>query len=329
MVRRVIAVGGVSSLYFEKCLQEYVTSNDTFDMTLWEFNINDGGLKKEILQDTLQKLISKLFRMYERVDLIFIVFYDRSLFDKNITTRHKMSERVILDMALKYSLTSLSIERYAEKAKDAGEKELMTGKHPSILAHAQMSLLIIKYYTMVMLNTIEEIIQKKSSPSLNLKAIAKNLLNDTDSKSICWTGVNPDFNSVKLKHSLFDLPATMSKGFMKVTKAWNNVPEKRVDYTGGYVSRLQNETLEIKFDVKNVSELRNSKLYIAYRFDLANCSSYAKVSNGNVTKTVKIQSGETPQGLSVKYVGVFPAGQYTLQVRTKKGGINICSIIIT
>ncbi|XP_065655351.1 uncharacterized protein LOC136081657 [Hydra vulgaris] len=329
MVRRVIAVGGVSSMYFEKCLQEYVTNNDTFDIILWEFNINDGALEKEILQKTLQKLIFKLYRMHNRVDLIFIVFYDRSLFEKKITTKHKISETVILDMAIKYSLTSLNIEQYAEKSQDVGEKELITGKHPSILAHAQMSLLIIKYYTIVMLNAIEKIITQQGSFSTNIKMNAKDLMNDFENNSICWTGVNPDFNSVKLKHSLFDLPAKMTKGFTKVTKAWNNIPEKRVDYTGGYVSKVKNETLEIKFNIENKSDFRDTKLYIAYRFDFANCSSLVKVSNKNVTKTLKIQSGEIPLGLTVKYVGLFPIGKYTLQVQTEKGGINICSIIIT
>ena len=77
MIRRVIAIGGAATNYFDRCWQEYIDDNETFDMALWEFNINDNGKSEH--SKAIERFIRSIYNRYKSLDLIFAIFYTRGL----------------------------------------------------------------------------------------------------------------------------------------------------------------------------------------------------------------------------------------------------------
>ena len=339
MLRRNLAVGGVGSSYFARCWEEYLHADESFDLALWEFNINDVG--DETLHDSLEFFTRSLWRRYKKLDLMFTVFFRRSLYEKesDSSKRHELAENIVAAHAYKYNITCFNIEPLVNNSKvELGLDDMFRNMHPSAFAHTQMAFLMIRYYTDVILKTLDTWIEEgkiRVDESVNraLNKIMRRKSRHGTCKATCWSAVTPNYRKHIQAHSLFKLPVRRGKGTSVVTEGWKDAEEERYDLTGGYRATATGAYVTIYFKLKNMKgEEKLRDLFLAVRYsnmkskskvDLARSKS--KIRSHNVTV---ISPPKKDDGLKLYRVSTIGPGEWKLTVNVIGGDFLLCALII-
>ena len=341
MLRRNLAVGGVGSSYFARCWEEYLHSEESFDLALWEFNINDVG--DETLHNSLEFFTRSLYRRYKRLDLMFTVFFRRSLYEKesDSSKRHELAENIVASHAHKYNITCFNIEPIVNHSKvELGLNDMFRNMHPSAFAHTQMAFLMIRYYTDVILDTLQKWIEEgemstPSGSSASLTTMMKRKHKQGTCKATCWSAVTPNYRKHIQAHSLFKLPMEHGKGTNVVKEGWKGVEEERYDLTGGYRATSQHAYITVYFKLKNLkAEEKLRDLFLAVRYSNMKSRSrieLQKVKGKSVIKdynTTVIYPPKKDDGLKLYRISTIGSGEWKLTVKVLKGDFLLCALII-
>eukprot|EP00794_Sanderia_malayensis_P008745 gene8745-9679_t len=311
LIRHQIAVGGVATNYFDRCWKEYLYDGETFDLIIWEFAFNDADAVDQC--KSIERFTRSIAELENTPGLIFVSFFRKTFFDdyisksgkdpcsevdEEVERRHEDHEVTIAKVADYYGITLCDLEAVvcnALKTRSSSLKvqHMFRNDHPSFLAHAQMTFVLIHYLRASFENTIRDITgptlagrtfatdpQKRSKssvgePSGKKVTMVKNsipsplYLNveeaDMAPEPICWTAVLPNYHT-KPKHDIFNLRVKHSKAFTKVEKMnWRDADEIRFDSTGGYQTSKPNQTLRIDFKVPPRPGRTHRRISVAIR----------------------------------------------------------------
>ncbi|XP_065066504.1 uncharacterized protein LOC135692317 [Rhopilema esculentum] len=323
LARHQIAVGGVGTNYFDRCWKEYLNANETFDLVLWEFAFNDAQAVNQ--SKAIERFTRSVAGLPEIPGLIFISFFRKSFFESytsrksvnpcdkivdDISKKHESHELTIKTVAEYYGITLLDLERTVCSALEGNSSALsmqhmFNRDHPSFLAHAQMTFILIHYMRATFANIVRKLkfsIQRESnmsnitrfrfkrklqhfskrSKTIKLDGSAKSASKhhkkillpsifltkeeaDVYDEPICWTAVLPNIHK-KPKHDLFDLQIKHSKSFMRLKKTdWRDADEKRYDSTGGFYTTKANQTISFDFTIPKVEEKSKWQISVAIR----------------------------------------------------------------
>ena len=343
MIRRNLAIGGVGTAYFGRCWQEYLKPSDSFDLAIWEFNINDVG--DRTLLASLELFTQSLYKRFKKLDLVFTVFFRRTLFDDqhNINSknfkRHELAENIVAKHAHHYNLTCFNIEPLLNHSKiHLGVADMFKNIHPSALAHTEMAFLMIEYYTDIMISTLNTWLTQSRPKMSTMKLQLPNSLtmgNKTCQQEICWTAVTPNFYQHIQKHNLFQLPVTLSKEFVKITSGWQHVPEKRYDITGGYRASKKGGRVSIYFNVTKSKNQDNPAVSVAVKYLSTRSITYIKLDRIKLKPKLiqkhssqTIKAAKSHNGLNIYPIANVPPGSWKLTMEVLEGDLLICAIII-
>eukprot|EP00794_Sanderia_malayensis_P008737 gene8737-9670_t len=311
LIRHQIAVGGVATNYFDRCWKEYLYNGETFDLIIWEFAFNDADAVDQC--KSIERFTRSIAELENAPGLIFVSFFRKTFFDdyisksgkdpcsqmeEEVERRHEDHEVTIAKVADYYGITLCDLEAVvcnALKTRSSSLKvqHMFRNDHPSFLAHAQMTFVLIHYLRASFENTIRDITgptlvgrafatdpQKRSKssvgePSGKKVTMVKNsipsplYLNveeaDMAPEPVCWTAVLPNYHT-KPKHDIFNLRVKHSTAFTKVEKMnWRDADEIRFDSTGGYQTSKPNQTLRIDFKVPPRPGRTHRRISVAIR----------------------------------------------------------------
>ena len=322
LTRHQVAVGGVATNYFDRCWKEYVDKNETFDLVIWEFAFNDANAVNQ--SKSLERFTISVAKLQELPGLIFVSFFRKNFFEDYVSRkgsnpcdkvmqemdkRHEQHEVTIENVAKYYGVTLLDLERAVcsgmkRNTSSLGMQHMFNVDHPSFLAHAQMTFILIHYLRGSFANIVNKMkmsMKKESKVKNATKQGFKRKLNihskvkvakgkienklrfDKEKRTlppplylspeeanlyeepICWTAVLPNIN-IKPKHDLFDLKTRHSKSFKKMAKMdWRDADEKRFDSTGGYLTSKTNQTIRFTFSVPSVKDQAKWRVSLAIR----------------------------------------------------------------
>ncbi len=382
LIRHQIAVGGVATNYFDRCWKEYLYANETFDLVLWEFTFNDADAVDQC--KSLERFTRSLADLDNAAGLIYVSFFRKTFFDQYTSRtsknpcetvseeaerRHEEHEKTIAKTANYYGVTLCDLEQaicsaMENKNSSLKVKYMFNTDHPSFLAHAQMTFILIHYLRgsfarivsqmkLPFSSTIEMKANKKSSlfvASTEKPKVESSLPSpiyltqdeaDMASEPICWTAVQPN-NRQKPKHDLFDLRVKHTKSFKKLGKMdWKDTDERRFDSTGGYQTTKTNQTIRFDFVVPPRPGRTHRRISIAIRNKFFGgkieviLRSYVRRSANSRSEPIDVDndvidsSTNTFSGLNVFDLSneVGP-GRKSLVVKTVTGGVMICGIII-
>lgn len=351
MHRNIIAVGGVGSTYFDRCWKEYVEESETFDLLIWEFNINDSSLKD--IELSLERFTRSLYMRYDALRLLFSIFYSKTLFSRrghitrkngshgNLHTerRHTLSENITARNAYYYNVSYLNIEDLVSN--DTTKQQVFIENHPSKLAHAQMAIMIIHLFKRVFIAEISKLSRKPICCDKPVKNLPSPLYVTDDSHDVvCWTAVYVDYrHKNRLKHRLSDLQINKTKEIKTILTQWESSPEERYDMTGGYDALSVNESISFSFNVTNGPTKRRSnhsfyrEVSVAMRFHDLDSEKIIQATL-YVNRTLVVYKNITQQmyhtvGMFVSTIsGVVPPGHAQLDLKVVRGNMQICAIII-
>ena len=320
--RHQVAVGGVATNYFDRCWKEYVYKNETFDLILWEFAVNDANAVNQC--KSLERFTISVAKLPKLPGLLFVNFFRKNFFEnyvsrktsdpcerylEDLDKRHEKHEITIENVAKYYGVTLIDLERAVcsvlrRNSTVLGVQHMFSIDHPSPLAHAQVTFMLIHYLRANFANFVEKLkVEKKKVGSVKNSSISgfkrklssRGLKNSGKQRSlmklhrrenvrflptplylsheetvfndepICWTAVLPNIH-IKPKHDLFDLKTRHSKSFKKITKIdWRDADEKRFDSTGGYSTTNVNQTIQFNFTIPSVKEQTKWQVSLAIR----------------------------------------------------------------
>ena len=356
--RHVIAVGGVATNYFDRCWKEYLVGNETIDLVLWEFALNDADAVS--YRTSIERFTRSIAKYHSSPGMIFVTFFRKTFFDEYLNRnsghpcqRHEMHELILESLARYYSVTLIDLEKtvcsvLSSNSSRLSVRDLFVSIHPSSLAHAQMTYLIIHYMRTTLYNiinnwrkdeiftTINNIISSKDPQVILPDPI---YLNSSEIHSafepICWTAILPNYH-IKPKHYLFDLPITKFKGFKRILHTnWRDADETRYDSTGGYVAYDKGQKLDIRFNCPGGNDTERT-ISVAIRNKYFGGDVFVYLDRykkyGNSTKpyaidsSVKEHTGVNVYNLPMK---VSSGRNHTLTIKTVKGGVMFCAVIIS
>lgn len=347
--RHQVAVGGVATNYFDRCWKEYLHKNESLDLVLWEFAFNDANAVNQ--RKSIERFTISVAKIEEIPGLMFISFF-RKNFIENFTSRkkinpcdtvmdemnkrHEKHEVIIENVAEYYGVTLLDLERSICSALERNSsalriQQMFSIDHPSFLAHAQMTFILIHYLRANFANIVKKLKSGMNNENKEhdktilafkgkfgmIKAVNENGRNEVNIKlkkgkrkkampmalyltnaeaefydePICWTAVTPNIHK-RLKHNLFDLETKYSSSFKKLVKMdWRDADERRSDSTGGYYTSQKNQTIQFDFTVPSVKEQTKWQISIGIR---------NKFYGGSVEVLLQSYRNETKRSESVE-----------------------------
>ena len=330
MTRRIIAVGGVSSNYFSRCWREYLQDGEEFDIAIWEFNINDA--KENNLKKTLEIFTRSFYKRFMRIDLLFAVFYRSNYFDGN-ERRHEISEELVLENAQYYNLTCFNIEVYVNNSLfnvDIDDMFAPDDLHASVLAHAQMALIIVRYY----INTIYELateILDQNNLVYNFVQHSlpppKHIIRD-NFYTICWNAVLPKVTDTnRNNHLIFSLKNNRTRDF-QIQLSPLIVPEVRTDLTGGYETETPGGSLNISFEAVSSNGLCDVAVGLRYS-NLKSVTEITLYSDDHQKAAQKIINARGREdALYIDYISTVIPGQWTISFVPVNGGLLLSAILV-
>lgn len=351
MHRKVIAVGGVSSAYFDRCWTEYVDESEQFDFLIWEFNINDASVEADELVVSIERFTRSLYSRYKSLNLLYSIFYTSTLFDRRSftgthnqfeinkppTRRHSISENITFHNAYYYNVSCLNIEDLI--ARNTSKEEMFTKSHPSKTAHAQMAFLTVRLFKQVMVKKLSSTSSRCHDDAPKIQLPASLYVKDESHDVVCWTSVYVDYrHKSALKHLLFDLPKNKTKHVHKVVSDWESSPEQRYDLTGGYDTWQANQSISFQFNVTSSASDRiyspHREVSVAMRFHKGIRTRKIIQAILRVNQTLVAQKNITQElhpsdGLFVSVLSsLVPTGHAQLDLNVLLGNMRICAIII-
>lgn len=253
---------------------------------------------------------------------------------ETVNKRHTISEEVVQENAIYYNVSCFNIESLLNgSTKQLNLEDAFTKRHPSILSHAHMAVLLILYYTEVILDAIDRYLETGiiNGNEVNANMPEPKYINNADYDSVCWSAITFNFNTHNLKHSLFALPSNSTNGFTQVIRGWESEEETRFDLRGGYMTSKMGQHLYITFNISKKQEKKKEDRM--YEVSLALSTSKSKFTVELIHKhfpshQVNLTYSGTENNLKVTKITQLPPGEWTLHVVTLEGSIIINGIII-
>lgn len=345
MKRKVIAVGGVGSTFFGHCWEEYiVTANETIDILLWEFYINDPD--SEDYGKGVEKFIRSVLSYDTHPALIFIKFFALQTFPNEegeifTCAKHEYKSQILSTLSKYYKFSDIcllsAICQYIHSngiAHTIAPSDMFINKHPSHLAHAQMGYLLISYLRQTLFPMLVKVYSKKhvkqdetDALSLTNFQLPNALYNASDVRSICWNAVFPD-DRFMLDHSLYQLTINYRNGFVAFrTPKWETNCAVRRDVRGGYLTEWPQKYISITFQVQG-STPKNVYVAISH-VQAGGWTSFTVKDNFANEKTTLINCSRLKhQAMDVNFIGTYDGGTKELIIKTINGGCELSAIIV-
>ena len=348
MKREVIGIGGVGSTYFGHCWQEYLDKNESVDLVLWEFNLNDPD--SDEYGKGVEKFIRSVLLYPSKPALIFTKFFLRSEFPSKI--RNKLycpmdgeKFEVLTNLSKHYSFSILDLlattcHLVNTTNTTLSVKDMFVTLHPSHIAHAQLGYILIFYVRQMILRILGEILKpmkaREMSRRNNAKIISveslvspfvqRSLYNASDALSCCWTAVVPDYR-FRMPHHLFRLNMSHYWGLEVIRlPIWNLQYGDRSDVRGGYRFHPGRNN-SVTFEIEPPSP---KAVYVAVTHAVLGGMTEFSVNNDfkEFSKLTINCSRQVHPAMHVNYLGVFSPGSTRLSIATITGWCQLSAVII-
>jgi len=297
-----LAIGGTCSNFFAFCYRALLGPGTDIDLALLDFTVNDymqfAGSKFPTALP-LEQLIREVLREKTSPSILFVNFVQGQA---KIPGCNNLENHGQTMLAQNYGITSITLRNFLCSSPSKGRKypRLFTsdGNHPSILAHAQIGLVIIHYVRKIILEVIASLtISKKGTfsnvplPSnrknvfLNLNSpsfsdpprpvFTKNLMEFLDNPR-CFTRLVPDATQTSLLHQTLQVKVIGKSGFQVLKKTFINRPGQvtpvktlnyglqkfRTDAYTGWMANSMNSILELEIFLPLVKLSSMDKRYM-------------------------------------------------------------------
>ena len=258
-----LAVGGTGSNFFSFCYKTLMKPEDSMDMVFLEFSVNDCMLFKDTKPPralSLEKLTRQLLNEQSLAAVMFVNFIQGNDY---IPVCNNLENNGQTMLAWHYGITSFSMRDSLCPNKGIEKRPAMfssDGNHASIIAHAQIAMMIINSLRNALLRTIESSMQDfHLLPSHNLQRPVYFM--DTPGVvpgPLCYTLITPDVTNMFFNPSLsvrelenrgFKQVKDVAIGFHKMMSEKYDVKPLRTDGYGGWEAERENSTLKLQFDL--------------------------------------------------------------------------------
>ena len=281
-----LSVGGTSSNFFSFCYKVLLNPNTNIDLAFFDFAVNDYVQLKDSkfpMALPLEQLIREVLSERNFPSILFINFVQGNLKHPvcNNLENHGQTQ-----LAQNYGITSITLRNFFCSSPSNGktfEKMFASdGNHPSMLAHAQVALMIINYVRNTILQVLDNIIISNATTvanvslpsktkrfelsdcSLSFRGLPKPLFAKKKvefvDKPRCFTQITPDASKTSSLHQSLQVKALANFGFQFVQRVFINQPYNvdqakirefdpqkfRSDAYGGWKAQSSNSMLELE-----------------------------------------------------------------------------------
>ncbi|XP_078365875.1 uncharacterized protein LOC144650087 [Oculina patagonica] len=257
-----LSLGGTGSDFFTFCLQNFISKNDEPDIVLIELSVNDYGYlhgktarPMELLTRRLLSLSSFPLLLY--VSLVDLVKKSASYSSIKNPRCHNLEDLGQRELASHYGIPLFSwrdilcpINPVSHIRKPYIRPGMVNRDHLHIdvKGHAQVALMIIRYF--------QNVLQRTGQPYCTKSAMQQPLFADTSilvTNPLCWASTNPGWGKFTVQQS-FKVKVQRKRGFseipLKSIKAKMGFPsDLRTDAFGGWVSSRAGSFIEYSFQV--------------------------------------------------------------------------------
>ena len=280
-----LAIGGTSSNFFAFCYRALLGPGTDIDLAFLDFTVNDymqfAGSKFPTALP-LEQLIREVLGEKTSPSILFVNFVQGQA---KIPVCQNLENHGQTMLAQSYGITSITLRNLFCSSPSKGRKysRLYTsdGNHPSILAHAQIGLIIIHYVRKIILEVIasltiskgtfsdvplpsnrNNVVLNRNSPSFSdppKPVFTKNLMEFLDNPR-CFTRIVPDATQTSLLHQTIQVKVIRKFRFRVLQKTFINrrgqvTPVKtlnyglqkfRTDAYSGWKANSMNSLLELE-----------------------------------------------------------------------------------
>lgn len=280
-----LAVGGTSSNFFAFCYSVLLSPNTEMNLVFLDFTVNDYlqfRYSKFPMALSLEQLTREILSERNSPAVMFINFVHG-------VSKIPMCENLEVHgqkmLAQNYGITAFSLRSFlcsspSVKWKKFPKMFTSDGNHASILAHAQMALMIINHVRQLMLSVLDRVIRSKevivtkfSLPTEDNKitlsdcplklsdlpeSVFKSYRHDFSEHPLCFTQITPDCTTNNTIHQTLQVTEIGNIGFQVIQKVSINQRSPlnqiqpfqfqtfRTDGYGGWKSQSANSMLELE-----------------------------------------------------------------------------------
>ena len=256
---RNLAIGGTCSDFYFYCFNTFLQPQETMDIVFLEFSVNDYLIFRasqfpKVL--SLEKLTRKVLREQNLPAIIYVNFIKGVQSTAQCDNLENSGQTML---AWHYGITSVSSRNALCPNAEKRKNPLMyssDGNHPSLIAHAQMALMIINSVRSALLRAIrnakQNILENHSSEELPRHVFYSM---EPYIPPLCYTLITPDRFHKVVNPSLL-IQVTENKGFkqfeikgigfFKTPQVKNTQEPQRTDGFGGWQAENENSTLKIR-----------------------------------------------------------------------------------
>lgn len=259
---RNLAIGGTSSDFYYYCFDTFLQPQETMDIVFLEFSVNDYLIFKtsqfpKVL--SLERLTRKVLKEQNLPAIIYVNFIQGV---QSIAQCDNLENSGQTMLEWHYGITSISSRNTLCPNAEKRKTPLMyssDGNHPSLIAHAQMALMIINSFRSALLRAIRNA-KRNALESHSSEELPKHVFYSTKqwervSTPLCYTLITPD-RFLKVVNPSLLIQVTENRGFKQFenkaigffkTPQKKNIQEpQRTDGFGGWQAENENSTLKIR-----------------------------------------------------------------------------------
>ena len=280
---RNLSIGGTGSNFFAYCYNTLLNPSHTFDVAFLDFTVNDYLLFKTSifpLTRSLEQLTRELLSEKNSPAVIFVNFV-QGLFSRPVC--RNLEDHGQTRLAQNYKITSFSLRNLycsnfsTEEA--FGRMFAADGNHVSILAHAQMAIMIINYVRETMLQVIFSLLNETAPLGYKLslnghmlmdcpldvralpKPVFEKQISDFIERPLCFTLLRPSGRKKSSVNQSLTVQEIGNIGFEEVSFLPVAIQERleigpatrqfrlRTDVYGGWEAETANSLLQLQLFV--------------------------------------------------------------------------------
>ena len=260
---RNLAVGGTGSNFFSFCYKTFMKPQDSMDLIFLEFSVSDYAILRNSQSPmalSLERLTRQLLKEKNSSAVMFVNFVPADLY---IPLCDNLENNGQTMLAWHYGITSFSIrDSLCPNTRNKKFAAMFSSdqNHPSILAHAQMAMMIINSVRDALWRSIESSEQGVHHvPSHDLPRSVY-FIDDQGviPDPLCYTLITPDVTSKFFNPSLsvrdianvgFKQVKDVSIGFDRISSGALNPERSRTDGYGGWEAEKENSILKLQIDL--------------------------------------------------------------------------------
>ena len=335
-----LAVGGTCSNFYSFCYKTLLKPQETTDIIFLEFSVNDYVCFKNSQFPkalSLEKLTRSVLSEQSSPAVMYINFIQGV---QSIAQCNRLENNGGTMLAWHYGITSISIRSSLCPNPENRKTPLMfssDGNHASLIAHAQMAIMIINTARDALMGAIRGAKRDINAniPSHDLPRNVFYSMGTTEGvpDPLCYTLITPDVHQKVLNPSFFVKAAESigfkpfekeAIGFRKTPLGQNISGPLRTDGFGGWLAKKENSTLKLQLFLPQDNVTRS----VAVVFRTYGYGGKAEIWLDNNKPGVVI-SFMSPFGYTrlVTIAKHVTSGSHVLNVRTVKAGkVMLCGI---